>query len=90
MFDIGTFSQNTPNLEILSVYSISVDEGGLCARFHEVQSEEKDSPNHWQSHNTGVVNFAYSKRELPREIAKLALAHEIGHSLGSPVSINST
>lgn len=59
------------------------DEGGVCARFHEVLEDGKVE---WQSHNTGVVNFAYNNRELPSQVAKLALVHEIGHSLGSPVS----
>lgn len=57
------------------------DEGGVCARFHQ-----KDSQADWQSHNTGVVNFAYNLRELPQSVAQLAFAHEIGHSFGSPVS----
>ena len=46
----------------------------------------EDGKVEWQSHNTGVVNFAYNNRELPSQVAKLALVHEIGHSLGSPVS----
>jgi len=61
-----------------------VDEGGVCARYHEIIGNES-SPSHWESHNTGVFNLAYNYRELPANVAKLAFAHEIGHSLGSPV-----
>ena len=49
--------------------------------------DEKDPKStQWQSHNTGVVNFAYHLKELPPSVSKLAFVHEIGHSFGSPVS----
>ena len=32
------------------------------------------------------MNFAYNNNELPSQVVKLAFMHEIGHSLGSPVS----
>lgn len=56
------------------------DEGGVCGRFHQPQPEME-----WTSHNTGVLNLAYNRREMEATLAKLAFAHEIGHSLGSPV-----
>jgi hypothetical protein len=52
-----------------------------------VSTGQEDGTTQWQSHNTGVVNFAYNHRELPDTLAKLAFSHEIGHSLGSPVRI---
>ena len=63
----------------------------MCAKYHEVPdpavtAETEDKELVWRSHNTGVVNFAYNQRELPSTVAKLAFAHEIGHSFGSPVS----
>jgi len=61
-----------------------VDEGGVCAKFHEVQQTNETKKKEWRSHNTGVVNFAYNNNELPSQVVKLAFMHEIGHSLGSP------
>ena len=80
---IFTYQYLSDNTLGLSWIGSIADEGGVCARFHEVLEDGKVE---WQSHNTGVINFAYNNRELPSQVAKLALAHEIGHSLGSPVS----
>ena len=65
--------------------SFAVDEGGLCAKYHEVKNKENQTE--WQSHNTGVLNLAHNYRELPENVAKLAFVHEIGHSMGSKVSV---
>ena len=70
----------------LNSFLITVDEGGVCAKFHEVQQTNETKEKEWRSHNTGVVNFAYNNNELPSQVVKLAFMHEIGHSLGSPVS----
>ena len=67
-------------------FILTVDEGGVCAKFHEVQQTNETKEKEWRSHNTGVVNFAYNNNELPSQVVKLAFMHEIGHSLGSPVS----
>ena len=63
------------------------NEGGVCAKFHELFIDAED-PNlsQWESRNTGIVNFAYHLKALPTTVSKLAFAHEIGHSFGSPVS----
>merc|ERR1712018_781752 len=60
------------------------DEGGICAKYHEVKDVKDPKVLQWQSHNTGVVNFAYHLKELPQSVSKLAFSHEIGHSFGSP------
>jgi len=61
------------------------NEGGVCAKFHELFIDAED-PNlsQWESRNTGIVNFAYHLKALPTTVSKLAFAHEIGHSFGSP------
>jgi len=64
--------------------SHKADEGGVCAKFHDVKNGEDPKSSEWQSHNTGVVNFAYHLKELPTSVSKLAFVHEIGHSFGSP------
>lgn len=38
------------------------------------------------SFNTGIITFASNKGPVPEPVSHLALAHEIGHNLGSPVS----
>ena len=69
------------------ILSFLANEGGVCAKFHELFIDAED-PNlsQWESRNTGIVNFAYHLKALPTTVSKLAFAHEIGHSFGSPVS----
>ena len=62
----------------------TADEGGMCAKYHEVLNDDPEDPQlEWRSHNTGVMNLAKNHRELPDTVAKLAFVHEIGHSIGS-------
>ena len=39
------------------------------------------------SRNTGFVTFSHQGTVVPEIVSKLSFLHEIGHSLGSPVSI---
>ena len=39
------------------------------------------------SRNTGFVSFTHQGTDVPDIVSKLAFLHEIGHSLGSPVSL---
>ena len=82
------FARNRLNSFLIIEFDfiLTVDEGGVCAKFHEVQQTNETKEKEWRSHNTGVVNFAYNNNELPSQVVKLAFMHEIGHSLGSPVS----
>ena len=38
------------------------------------------------SRNTGIVTFTHQGTNVPDIVSKLSLLHEIGHSLGSPVT----
>ena len=61
---------------------ILVDEGGVCSKF----SPDPTSPTGGRSRNIGFVSFSNEGRPLPEQVTKLIFIHEIGHSLGSPVS----
>ena len=56
--------------------------GGLCDSFREVDGRNK-------SLNTGVISFTHNGVSLPEEVTMFTFAHEIGHSLGSPVRASS-
>ena len=38
------------------------------------------------SRNTGIITFTHQGTNVPDIVSKLSLLHEIGHSLGSPVT----
>ncbi|KAG8594357.1 hypothetical protein GDO81_001161 [Engystomops pustulosus] len=55
--------------------------GGICSMF----SKLKDAPGTEGSLNTGIVTIQKYGQYLPPRLIHITLAHEIGHSLGSPV-----
>ncbi|KAM9330594.1 disintegrin and metalloproteinase domain-containing protein 10-like [Gastrophryne carolinensis] len=54
--------------------------GGICSKFSKMQ----DNPNTKASLNTGIVTIQKYGQYLPPRIIHITLAHELGHSFGSP------
>ncbi|XP_040273598.1 disintegrin and metalloproteinase domain-containing protein 10-like [Bufo bufo] len=54
--------------------------GGICSKF----SKFKDASDTEQSLNTGIVTIQKYGQYLPPRLIHITLAHEFGHSLGSP------
>ncbi|KAM4052680.1 disintegrin and metalloproteinase domain-containing protein 10-like isoform 2-T2 [Anomaloglossus baeobatrachus] len=54
--------------------------GGICSKF----SKFKDAPDKEESRNTGLVTIQKYGQYLPPRLIHITLAHEFGHSMGSP------
>ncbi|XP_068090041.1 disintegrin and metalloproteinase domain-containing protein 10-like isoform X2 [Hyperolius riggenbachi] len=54
--------------------------GGICSKF----ANFRDSPDTKASLNTGIITVQKYGEYLPPRIIHITLAHELGHSLGSP------
>ncbi|XP_056429114.1 disintegrin and metalloproteinase domain-containing protein 10-like [Hyla sarda] len=54
--------------------------GGICSKF----SKLKEGPDTEGSLNTGIVTIQKYGQYLPPRLIHITLAHEFGHSLGSP------
>ena len=50
------------------------------------KSSPTNQPTDLLSRNTGFITFSHQGQGVPDIVSKLSLLHEIGHSLGSPVS----
>lgn len=54
--------------------------GGICSKF----SKLKEAPDTEGSLNTGIVTIQKYGQYLPPRLIHITLAHELGHSMGSP------
>lgn len=54
--------------------------GGICSRYMKLRSGQDSTLN------TGLVTIQNYGQFLPPRQVQLTLAHELGHSLGAPVS----
>ncbi|KAM4709405.1 disintegrin and metalloproteinase domain-containing protein 10-like [Discoglossus pictus] len=58
----------------------SGNDGGICSKF----SKNPDNPETDASLNTGIITIQKYGQYLPPRLIHITLAHEFGHSLGSP------
>lgn len=65
---------------ILSSPSYSGNWGGICSKHTNLRDGRTSTLN------TGLVTIQNYGQVLPPRLVQLTLAHELGHSLGSPVS----
>ncbi|KAM3939980.1 disintegrin and metalloproteinase domain-containing protein 10-like [Leptodactylus fuscus] len=54
--------------------------GGICSKFSKLQ----DAPDTDGSLNTGIITIQKYGQYLPPRLIHITLAHELGHSMGSP------
>lgn len=59
--------------------------GGICEKYKPYTNKDKQI---WKSLNTGVVSIVNYNKRVPQRVSELTFAHEVGHSLGSPVDLN--
>ena len=66
-------------MSMLVFYLIIGLNGGICEKYTRYEQGSK-------SLNTGVVTLQNYGSTVPALISHITFAHELGHSLGSPVS----
>lgn len=59
--------------------------GGICEKYKPYTNKDKQI---WKSLNTGVVSIVNYNKRVPQRVSELTFAHEVGHSLGSPVNLD--
>ncbi|KAH9384354.1 hypothetical protein HPB48_026361 [Haemaphysalis longicornis] len=67
----------------------TVGSGGLCEKYRTAVEMDPSTSKYVQtklSLNTGIVTFLNHMHFVSVPMASLTFAHELGHSLGSPVS----
>lgn len=70
------------------IMQISGPAGGICETYKAYQENIYGRYiQRFKTLNTGILTFVNYNSAVPAKISQLGLAHQLGHSFGSPVSI---
>ncbi|KAK2174993.1 hypothetical protein NP493_755g01041 [Ridgeia piscesae] len=56
--------------------------GGVCGRYQKYRDESGSTI--YKNYNTGIVSILNYGKRVPLRVSTITLAHEVGHSFGSP------